>query len=190
MAELVSLAPRTLEALGVARSSAPLVDAARKALDLLPDDKVDSMIGYAREAFTSVQQHTPPGTWPEGLLKNLLIIGMGLDLTRLTRESWPPVVAEHLTDDPGPALADLLTETLSGLDMDEEVTSRTSLFGRRVLAELSAQAQRIASRSSAVALALTGAERDSLDEVTGAVELLQELVEGGAQRMLALGLQP
>lgn len=190
LAELAGLAPTTMDALGVARSSVDVVDAARTTLALLPDDQVDRLGAATREAFVSVQLHTPAATWPEALLKNLLIVGLGLDLGAQTSAHWPPAVLGVLKGNPGPELADLLTQTLTGLDLDDEQMSRTSLFGRRVIAELSAQTQRIASRESDLARALTGAESGGADEVAATVDLLASLVEGAAQRMLALGFQP
>lgn len=190
LAELSGLAPRTLEALGVARTSAGAVEAARRCLALVPEESADQQVGPIREAFAAVQQHTPPRTWPEALLKSLLVLGLGLDLTRHSREYWPPAVAKVLADDPGPEMADLVGQTLASLDLDDEQRSRTSLFGRRVVAELSAQAQRIVSRESRLARALTGAESGTPDEVARTVELLQALVEGAAERMLGLGFQP
>ncbi|MGA4668626.1 ferritin-like fold-containing protein [Propionibacteriaceae bacterium Y1923] len=190
LAELSGLAPQTLEALGVARTSAGAVEAARRSLALVPADSADQQVGPIRQAFASLQQHTPPGTWPEALVKNLLLIGMGLDLVRHTREHWPPAVAKVLEGDPGPDVAELVTQTLAGLDLDDEQRSRTSLFGRRVIAEMSAQAQRIVSRESRLARALTGTQSGTSEEVARTTELLQALVEGAAERMLALGLQP
>ena len=190
LAELAGVAPTTMEALGVARSSIQAVEAARQTLALVPDEQMDRLAAPTREAFASVQVHTPSSTWPEALLKNLLVIGMGLDLGERTRANWPPVVAGVLEHHPGPELADLLTQTLTGLELDDEQVSRTSMFARRVIAELSAQAQRIASREARLARALTGAEGGTPAELAGTVELLQVLVEGAAQRMLALGFQP
>ena len=190
LAELAGLAPTTMEALGVARSSLAVVDAARHSLALVPDEQVEQMVGSTRAAFASVQRHTPAATWPEALLKNVLIIGLGLDLGEHTSAHWPPAVAAVLEHNPGHELADLLTQTLTGLELDEEQLSRSSLFGRRVIAELSAQAQRIVSRDTRLARALTGVEGGTAAEVSRAVDLLQALVEGAAQRMLALGFQP
>lgn len=190
LAELAGLAPTTMEALGVARSSSAVVDAARTCLALVPEEQADHLVGSTRSALASVQRHTPSASWAEALLKNVLLIGAGMDLADHTSAQWPPAVAAVLEHNPGRELAELLTQTLSDLELDDEQVSRTSLFGRRVVAELSAQAQRIVSRDTRLIRALTGVEGGTTDEVSRAVELLQTLVEGAAQRMLALGFQP
>lgn len=152
---------------------------------------MEAAVGPNREALASVQQHTPPGTWSEGLLKGLLIVGYGIDLTRHTRHNWPPAALRMFErPSPGPDLEKLLGETLAALELGEEAHSRTSMLGRRVIAELSAQTQRIASRAPELVRALTGVRARSEDEVSSSVALLQGLVEGAAQRMLALGFQP
>ncbi|MGA4507224.1 ferritin-like fold-containing protein [Propionibacteriaceae bacterium G1746] len=189
LAELVGLAPTVSVALEHAQAAGGIVEAAGRARAVL-GARADDLTGHTRQAFASVQQHTPAATWPEALLKNHLIVGMGLDLSTRTHATWPEQVSVALAGGPGRDLAAQVQASITGLDLDETTASRTALFGRRVIAELSAQAQRIAGRDTALARALTGAEAGSADEISHTVELIQDLVEGAAQRMLALGLQP
>lgn len=180
-------------ALGVAGLSHPLVTAAERAADALTqasEQAVDDQMSPPLRAMTSFADHTRPGSWEEAVLKVHLMVGAALDLRRLTGENWPADVVPLAEANPALELVAPLRETLETLVQDQDVRSRLGLFGRRVIAEATAQAQRVVARQPQLTAALLGVEEGSLDELSATTQLVADLVEGSAQRMLELKLQP
>lgn len=190
LADLARLAPGPGEAVDVARWSARYVEAAAQLVDGLDDGKGLELMAPAQRALSEFSGHVPPRTWGEAALKCHLMLGAGQDLVRLTGTSWAPMVRSAAQGAPQHELAGSLADIVREGQRDDESSARLALFGRRVVAEGTAQAHRIASRQPTVAAGLLGAEGGSLDELSGTTQLIADLVEGAAQRMLDLHLQP
>lgn len=189
LAEMSSLAPDGRVALGVAGWGEPLVQNGRDCLDLVGEE-TEQHVEPVRQAVASFGHHLRPRTWPEAVLKVHLMVGAGLDLVELTRSTWPEN-SRHVVDvTVARELEGALGETLDPYLGDEDERSRLGLFGRRLVAEATAQAQRVAAARPRLAQALSGDEEGSLSELAATTQLIADLVEGSAQRLMRLGLQP
>ena len=190
ISDMARLAPTARLGLDVARWSLvliPWVDAVDADVDA---EELEDRVLPIQRAFTEFSLHVAPRTWGEAVLKTWLMVGAGEDLMRLTGEHWPAGAKELAGQAVSRPLAEPLREVLFDLAGDQQEQWRLGLFGRRVIAEATAQCQRIAARQPELAGALLDVEEGSLDELSGTTQLIADLVEGAAQRMLELGLQP
>lgn len=136
----------------------------------------ESRVGSVRRAIHGFGQNTRPSALDEAALRIWLMRRAGQRVVQLT------------DPDGGSAPIDAPDE-LDQARGDEVASSRLGLYGRRVIGEATAQAQRIASHDSELMAALTGAEPGSSAELASSTQLLAQLVEGCAQDMISLGLQ-
>ena len=136
----------------------------------------ESRVGSVRRAIHGFGQNARPSALDEAALRIWLMRRAGQRVVQLT------------DPDGGSAPIDAPDE-LDQARGDEVASSRLGLYGRRVIGEATAQAQRIASHDSELMAALTGAEPGSSAELASSTQLLAQLVEGCAQDMISLGLQ-
>lgn len=137
----------------------------------------ESRVGAVRRAIHGFGQNTRPSALDEAALRIWLMRRAGQRVVQLTH-----------SDASGGADVEV-PEELEQARGDEVASSRLGLYGRRVIGEATAQAQRIASHDSDLMAALTGAEPGSSAELASSTQLLAQLVEGCAQDMISLGLQ-
>ncbi|WP_203567027.1 ferritin-like fold-containing protein [Aestuariimicrobium ganziense] len=191
-ARLGTSVPETLE---LARHASTRFAALDRALAALTDhgSSPEAGLGAFTEALGQFHRHTAPQTWPQVLLKCVLVCGFATDFEGAVSEHLPPALRAQFSSlvAEAQALAWWARQSLESLvDADPEVVHSLGLFGRRVLAEGSAQAQRVAGQDSSLAALCTGSVPGSLEELSASVQLIADLVEASAQRMVALGLQP
>lgn len=198
LADLAALTPDPREALAYLRAGAEVLEPVAAALDLAGAPG-EEHLAPLREATDSLTRHTRPATRAQAALKLHLLLGAGQDLVARAGSGWSEPVRSLLAAGPGAdalrggpdGLQRALDEDLdSPADEPDERRSRLALHGRRLVGEATAQAQRVLSRDAALAETLVGEQRGSLEELEGTTQLLADLVEGAATRMLALGLQP
>lgn len=146
-----------------------------------------------RELFDSFHRNTRAQNLRQLLVKAWLCAGMAQDVSHLLAQRLDPTTQAGVED----LLASqrqvswFAEQHLGGLiGTDTEVTDRLSLFARRVVGEAAAQAQRLAAERPDLFAELTSHPAGSVDEVRASTQLIADLVELSAQRMLTLGLQP
>lgn len=125
-----------------------------------------------------VVQRPQPADWSEAVLKCALLFAMAQDL------------AERIGEERLPQGSGLVAAQLFEWAQQEaaEHPDRLGLVGRRLIAECSAQAQRVLTRHKDLAEALaTGA--DDADELASTSELISALISASSMRMQVLGLQ-
>lgn len=154
---------------------------------------LDGPVAQVRDIFDAFHRHTRAGSIPELLVKAWLCAGMATDVLALLGERLGPgevAMMEELLSSQR-QVSWFAEQHLGGwIETDQEMAGRLSLFGRRVVGEASAQAQRLVALQAPLMAAITGHEPGSVAEVRASTQLIADLVEASAARMIALGLQP
>lgn len=155
--------------------------------------QLSDVVGSVREVFDAFHRNTRAANLRQLLVKAWVCAGIAGDVQAM--------LAERLDADLVSGVDEVLAtqrqvawfaeqQLRSWVADDQEAADAASLFARRVLGEASAQAQRLASGSPELMALVTGESAGSVDEVRASTQLIAELIELSASRMLALGLQP
>ena len=175
-AEGAGLAEGTTDAVRWARAAAVSAQQCAELAEAVSPVQ-ESRVSSVRRAIHGFGQNTRPSSFSEAALRVWLMRRAGQRLVQLTHSD-----ASGGADVEAP-------EELEQARGDEAAGARLGLYGRRVIGEATAQAQRVASHDSDLMAALTGAEPGSSAELASSTQLLAQLVEGCAQDMISLGLQ-
>lgn len=151
---------------------------------------IDEAMTPFQAAYEEFHANTAPSDWLEGLVKAYIGDGIGADFYREIAEMVDPgtrqLVREVLAD---AGHADfVIGRVRAAIEADPSVAGRLALWGRRLVGEALAQAQRVAvDRDALAGLVVGGAEGPGMDlaEIT---ELFTRITKNHADRMIKLGL--
>lgn len=191
-AKLADLPSQHLALSRLAAEQLPCLD---EGVSQITDDRgdLDDLLGRFTDAFVSFDRHTRPGSWLEALLKAHLGAGFAFDAIERLRGRLPAELVrslEELTRAQRKVSWFSEQQLREAIEADASTASSLALFGRRVIGEATAQAQRVSAHSPELMSLLTGAEPGSVSEISASAVFIADLVEDSAQRMTALGLQP
>lgn len=161
----------------------------REHLGELGADLEAAMAPYV-SALDGFHEHTRPADWYEGLVKAYIGDGIGSDFYRemsaFLDERTRALVLEVLADT---GHADFAVERVrAATGQDPALAGRLALWGRRLLGEALAQAQRVAAeRDTLLPLFEGGAGRTGAD-LAELTRIFARLTEAHTDRMAALGL--
>lgn len=141
------------------------------------------------EAIADFHDRTAPGDWLEGLVKAYVGDGIAKDFYR--------EVASHLPEEDAALICSVLTDTgqegfvvelvTGAIENDPAVAGRLAMWGRRLVGEAMAQAQRVAVHRDGLAGLIVGEAGMDLGELG---RLFTRLTQTHADRMRRLGLSP
>jgi hypothetical protein len=143
-----------------------------------------------REAFEAFHTQTRPSNWLEGLVKAYVGDGIANDFYREVTAVVDPgtraLVLEVLADT---GYAEFVVDRVrAGIEADPRGSGRLALWGRRLVGEALAQAQRVALERDALAsLIVGGADRPGMD-LAELGRVFARLTENHSVRMAKLGL--
>ena len=152
-------------------------------------DPSEAMAPYA-SALDAFHDHTAPSDWLEGLVKAYVGDGIGADFYR--------EIAKFLDPTSATLVADVLVDTghsefvvdrvRAAIAAEPSVGGRLALWGRRLVGEALAQAQRVAAERDALMPLFEGsAERPGTD-LAELTRIFARLTEAHTRRMATLGL--
>ncbi|WP_203336819.1 ferritin-like fold-containing protein [Nocardioides limicola] len=139
--------------------------------------------------ITAFHDHTQPADWYEGLVKAYVGDSLACDFYREIAEFLDPETRELVTE----VLADtghsqfVVDRVRSAIEADPQLGGRLALWGRRLMGEALAQAQRVIADRDALTGLLAGADTPGMDLVAIG-QLLARITERHADRMAQLGL--
>lgn len=151
---------------------------------------MDEAMEPFREPYLAFHANTAPSSWLEGLVKAYVGDQIGTDFYReiaaALDDGTRSLVMEVLAD---AGHADFVVERVrSAVAEDSSVAGRLALWGRRLVGEALAQAQRVAAdRPALAAIVVRGAEPASM-ELAELGRVFARLTENHAKRMARLGL--
>ncbi len=192
LAEDAKLAPTLEDKLAVASMAAAElahVVLLRERLVELGADPFAAMAPF-REPIDLFHAHTAPSDWFEGLIKAYVVDGLAADFYReiaayLDVRSRDVIVAS--LEDSGHS-AFVVDRVRSAIAADPRLGGRLALWGRRLMGEALAQAQRVAAERDALsALLAGGVDRPGLD-LAAIGRMFTRITELHAARMGELGL--
>ncbi|WP_166350076.1 ferritin-like fold-containing protein [Phytoactinopolyspora limicola] len=143
-----------------------------------------------RAAYTEFHAKTAPSTWLEGLVKAYVGDQIGTDFYReiaaTVDDDTRALVTEVIADS---GHADFVVDRVrSAIERDPSVAGRLALWGRRLVGEALAQAQRVAAdREAITAIIVGGPGRPGMD-LAELGKVFARLTENHAARMAKLGL--
>jgi len=160
-------------------------------------DRITSLGADAESAMTpytaaldGFHEHTKPADWHESLVKAYIGDGIGTDFYRemsayLDGETQE-LVREVLSDT---GHADFAVERLrAATDRDPALGGRLALWGRRLLGEALAQAQRVAAERDTLLPLFEGGEGRPGADLAELTQIFARLTEAHTRRMTTLGL--
>ncbi|WP_222851230.1 ferritin-like fold-containing protein [Phytoactinopolyspora mesophila] len=151
---------------------------------------VDEAMGPFREPYAVFHAKTAPSTWLEGLVKAYVGDQIGTDFYReiasAVDEDTRALVLEVMAD---AGHADFAVDRVrAAIEEDPSVAGRLALWGRRLVGEALAQAQRVAADRDALTSIIVGsAGRPGMD-LAELGRVFARLTENHAKRMAKLGL--
>ncbi len=149
----------------------------------------DAMAPFVRP-LEEFHRLTAPSDWFEGLMKAYVGDGIGTDFYREIAhyvDADTRTLVLDVCDDLGHA-AFVVERVRAAIDEDRRLGGRLALWGRRLVGEALAQAQRVAAERDALsALLVGGANRPGAD-LAEIGRMLARLTEAHTRRMQALGL--
>lgn len=155
----------------------------------LGGDPSEAMTPYAA-ALDAFHDYTAPADWLEGLVKAYVGDGIGADFYREISRFLDPTSAalvENVLVDTGHS-AFVVDRVRAAIAAEPSVGGRLALWGRRLVGEALAQAQRVASERDALMPLFEGsAERPGTD-LAELTRIFARLTEAHTRRMAALGL--
>ena len=152
-----------------------------------PDTAVTPFV----EPVTEFHERTRPDDWLEGLMKAYVGDGLAGDFYRevaalLTDDDTRALVLEVLEDTGHAAFA--RERMLAAIAADPRVGGRLALWGRRLVGEALAQAQRVVALDDDLAHLLSGPEGSGGVDLAEIGRMFARMTENHARRMTALGL--
>ena len=161
----------------------------RDRLQELGVDPVSAMEPF-RTALDSFHRHTAPSDWLEGLVKAYVGDGIATDFYRevaaLVDAHTRALVFEVLEN--SGQVSFVVDRVRKAIADDPKVAGRLALWGRRLVGEALAQAQRVAAeRDALTALLVGGVDRPGMD-LAAIGRMFARLTEKHVQRMATLGL--
>jgi hypothetical protein len=151
---------------------------------------VDEAMTPFREPYATFHAKTAPSTWLEGLVKAYVGDQIGTDFYReiasAVDEDTRSLVLEVIAD---AGHADFVVDRVrAAIEEDPSVAGRLALWGRRLVGEALAQAQRVAADRDALTSIIVGsAGRPGMD-LAELGRVFARLTENHAKRMAKLGL--
>ncbi|NED97185.1 hydroxylase [Phytoactinopolyspora alkaliphila] len=149
----------------------------------------DAMTPF-HEPYVAFHANTAPSNWLEGLVKAYVGDQIATDFYR--------EIAATVDDDTRALVNDVLAEAghadfvvdrvRAAIDEDPSVAGRLALWGRRLVGEALAQAQRVAADRDALTAIIVGAPGRPGMDLAELGQVLSRLTENHAQRMAKLGL--
>ncbi len=192
LAEDATAAPNLVDKLALARMASvqfghvePLLERIRE----LGSEPMEAMGPFVKP-FDSFHRKTAPSDWLEGLIKAYVGDGLAADFYRevaaFLDADTRQLIVTSLAD---AGHADFVVGRIrQAIDDDPKVGGRLALWGRRLMGEALAQAQRVvAERDSLAALLAGGVDRPAMD-LAALSRMFARLTENHAQRMADLGL--
>lgn len=161
----------------------------RDRLASLGADVEEAMTPYTA-ALDGFHEHTKPADWYESLVKAYIGDGIGSDFYRemsayLDTETQE-LVREVLSDN---GHADFAVERLRAATGDDSaLAGRLALWGRRLLGEALAQAQRVAAERDTLLPLFEGGEGRPGADLAELTQIFARLTEAHTRRMATLGL--
>ena len=152
-------------------------------------DPMAAMAPFA-SAFDAFHARTASSDWLEGLVTAYVGDGLAADfyteIATFLDADTRRVIVESLSDTGNAAF--VVDRVRSAIDRDHRVAGRLALWGRRLMGEALAQAQRVAAeRDALTALLAGGVDRPGLD-LAALGRLFTRLAENHTKRMADLGL--
>lgn len=149
----------------------------------------DAMAPF-REPYAAFHANTVPSTWLEGLVKAYVGDTIATDFYReiaaMVDDGTRALVEEVLADaDQAEFVVDRVCNAIKD---DPSVAGRLALWGRRLVGEALAQAQRVAADRDALAGIIVGGAGRGGADLAELGKVLSRLTENHAQRMAKLGL--
>jgi hypothetical protein len=141
-------------------------------------------------ALDAFHDQTAPADWYEGLVKAYVGDGIAADFYRAMAAYLDPttrdVVLDVLSDS---GQADFVVDRVrAGIEADPRLAGRLALWGRRLLGEALAQAQRVAAERDSLTPLFTGGEDRPGADLAELSRIFTQLTEAHTRRMAALGL--
>nr|WP_216853756.1 ferritin-like fold-containing protein [Phytoactinopolyspora halotolerans] len=151
---------------------------------------VDEAMAPFHEAYVTFHANTAPSDWLEGLVKAYVGDQIATDFYReiavAVDDDTRALVTEVLAD---AGHADFVIDRVrSAIDEDPSVAGRLALWGRRLVGEALAQAQRVAADRDALAAIFVGGEGRPGMDLAELGRVFARLTENHAKRMATLGL--
>ena len=167
----------------------PLRAAAQSRLEELGAVSDKAMAPFA-DAVAAFHEHTQPKDWPEGLVKAYVGDGIAADFYREVATGLDPQTRElvlAVLDDTGHSV--FVVDRVKALIAPEPLLAgRLALWGRRLVGEAIAQAQRVAmERAELTAIVVQGLGMFDA-ELTEISRVFTRITENHTRRMAALGL--
>src|SRR5918994_3741572 len=155
-------------------------------------DPAEAMQAF-RASFDGFHAHTAPSDYYEGLIKAYVGDGLASDFYReiaayLDPDTRDVVLAAMDTEEEIQHSAFVVDRVRAAITDDPRLGGRLALWGRRLMGEALAQAQRVAAdRDSLTALLAGGVDRPGLD-LAALGRMFARITERHAERMAELGL--
>ena len=161
----------------------------RDRLKDLGADPFDAMLPF-QAPIDAFHSHTAPADWLEGLVKAYVGDGLAADFYReiaaFVDVNTRTLIIESLEDAGHSAF--VVDRVRKAIVADHRVGGRLALWGRRLMGEALAQAQRVAAERDALSALLSGSvDRPGMD-LAAIGRMFTRLTENHARRMDALGL--
>jgi ferritin-like protein len=151
---------------------------------------IDEAMTPFHEAYVTFHANTAPSNWLEGLVKAYVGDQIATDFYR--------EIAATVDDDTRDLVNDVLADAghadfvvgrvRAAIDADPSVAGRLALWGRRLVGEALAQAQRVAADRDALTAIIVGAPGRPGMDLAELGRVFSRLTENHAQRMAKLGL--
>lgn len=141
-------------------------------------------------ALDAFHERTAPATWLEGLVKAYVGDGIASDFYREISAFLDPdthALVERVLVDTGTADF-VVREVRTAIEQDPRVAGRLALWGRRLVGEALAQAQRVAADRDGLAALLVGSVDRPGADLSELVRMFGRLTESHTRRMGLLGL--
>lgn len=150
----------------------------------------DDAMAPFREPYATFHANTVPSTWLEGLVKAYVGDQIASDFYRqiatAVDQDTQQLVADVIAD---AGHADFVVERVrAAIAADPSIAGRLALWGRRLVGEALAQAQRVAADRDALAVIIVGGPDGVGMDLAELGKVFARLTENHAKRMSTLGL--
>lgn len=150
----------------------------------------DEAMSPFQDAYATFHAKTAPSTWLEGLVKAYVGDQMAIDFYReiaSTVDDDTNALVTEVSSDAGHA--DFVIERVrAAIAEDPTVAGRLALWGRRLVGEALAQAQRVAADRDALTTIIVGGPGGPGMDLAELGRVFARMTENHAQRMAKLGL--
>ena len=151
---------------------------------------VDEAMAPFADAVAAFHEHSQPKDWPEGLVKAYIGDGIAADFYREVATGLDPQTRElvlTVLDDTGHSVF-VVDRVKALIAQDPLLAGRLALWGRRLVGEAIAQAQRVAmERAELTAIVVQGLGMFDAD-LSEIGRVFTRITENHTRRMAALGL--